>query len=368
MKSSDVAELHGDSVSSPVVFVFFDAWTLVTGRHADMIERIMRQGFSLLDFEFRTLSEADAEEIYRTNHPIREENSWHVARLVYPMGRSLGLLFGLSDPSSCACARMQRLKGKANPSLNKVGQLRYDFLAPNRCLSLMHSSDNPAQVRREGAVFFAPERIDRACVVAREGSTRSNELLRELTDAGAELGLERIDEPGLGTLFARVRLRLIKELQGLHPALPSWQAPLGAYRALWEALSKDTSRGPVMKEARRYLELVTRERPLLQAIAAVVEHGVANSGSYAQYYRPGACESVSVLRCLQVLNTPEGYSRWDSESQLPRGLLYDRWERLLFRTHLFNFDDMLAKGVVADRGGANNGVAEGGRAVAGGAP
>jgi hypothetical protein len=87
MKSSDQVP---PQARSPLVFVFLDAWTLTTGRHLDMVKRILSHGFTLLDFEFRTLSEADAEEIYRTNHPIREGNSWHVARLVYPIGRSLG--------------------------------------------------------------------------------------------------------------------------------------------------------------------------------------------------------------------------------------------------------------------------------------
>jgi nucleoside diphosphate kinase len=353
MRSSDVAERHigqrdldgrgaREGACSPLVFVFFDVWTLITGRQTGMIEHILNHGFSLLDFEFKTLSEADAEEIYRTNHPIRECNSWHVARLVYPMGRSLGLLFGFSDQNSCACSRMQHLKGKANPSLNRAGQLRYDFLAPNRCLSLMHSSDNLEQVRREGVVFFAADRIDRAYVAARDGTANSSGLLGELAGASSELGIERIDEPGLGTLFARIRLRLIKELQRRYPALSSWQATLSSYRALWESLSRDNSRGPVMTEAKRYLQLVARERPLVDAMVSSIECATRARYTYAEYYRPPAHEPLSILRCLQVLNNPEVYSRWDSSRQLPENMLHDRWERLLFRTHLFNFDDMLS--------------------------
>jgi len=327
---------------SPVVFVFLDAWTLVTGRQTGMIKQILDQGFTLLDFEFRTLSEADAEEIYRTNHPIREGNSWHVARLVYPMGRSLGLLFGSVDASSCACVRMQRLKGKANPSLNRAGQLRYDFLAPNRCLSLMHSSDNLEQVRREGAVFFTAERIEAACTAARGGIDATASLVDELAGSTAEAGIERVEEPGLGALLARVRLRLIQELRRIHPALPPWQTPLLAYRTLWEPLSKESSRGPVMIEAKRYLQLVAREGPLLETVVASVGGSTRARVSYAEYYRTAAREPMTLVHCLQVLHNPEAYSRWDSDQQLPRTLLHDRWERLLVRTHLFNFDDMLS--------------------------
>jgi nucleoside diphosphate kinase len=330
------------TAASPLVFVFFDAWTLVTGRHPGMIDHILRHGFRLLDFEFKTLSEADAEEIYRTNHPIREGNSWHVARLVYPMGRSLGLLFGLSDPDSCACVRMQRLKGKANPSLSRAGQLRYEFLAPNRCLSLMHSSDTLDQVKREGAVFFTVERLERAHAAARDGAANSGGLTRELADANAEIGIEKIEEPSLGTLFGRIRLRLVKELQRANPTL-SQDNSLGSYRALWVASSRGTPRAPVMAEAQQYLPLVARERPLLEAIAASIHRPAQERDVYAEYYRPPAQEPVSILHCLQILNRPDIYSRWDSSRQLPHELLHDRWERLLFRTHLFNFDDLLGR-------------------------
>jgi nucleoside diphosphate kinase len=331
-----------ESGRSALVFVFFDAWTLLTGRHPGMIERILGLGFKLVDFEFKTLSEADAEEIYRTNHPIREQNSWHVARLVYPMGRSLGLLFGVNDPDVCACARMQLLKGKANPARNRPGQLRYDFLAPNRCLSLMHSSDNLDQVRREGAVFFSGARLERAYVTACQEASSPSGVLQDLRNATGELGIERVEEPGLGSLFARIRLRLLKELLRSYPALASTSTLVTSFRELWEPLSRDVSRGHVIAEAKRYLQLVVRERPLLEGLRALVTNDERDRVGHCEYYRPLIHEPVAILRSLQVLNDPEAYSRWDSCAQLPQDLLHDRWEQLLFRTHLFNFDDMLS--------------------------
>jgi nucleoside diphosphate kinase len=336
------------AASSPIVFVFFDPWTLVTGRYAGMVERILEQGFRLLDFEFKTLSEADAEEIYRTNHPIREGNSWHVARLVYPMGRSLGLLFGMSDRGACACTRMQRLKGKANPCLNRPGQLRHDFLSPNKCLSLMHSSDTLAQVRREAPVFFAPQRIDTALVAADKGGSSSEELLDELTSASAEAGIERIEEPGLGTLFARIRLRLVRELQRACPTL-SHERSSESYRALWKAASRNLQRLPVITEAQDYLRLLVNERPLVAAMTEAVTRATAErtTTACAEYYRPSPNEPLVLVSCLQILQSPQSYSRWDTTQQLPPAFLYDRWEQLLFRTHLFNFDDMLSPGATA---------------------
>jgi nucleoside diphosphate kinase len=329
------------TTGSPVVFVFFDPWTLGTRRHIGMLEFMLEQGFVLLDFEFETLSEADAEEIYRTNHPIREGNSWHVARLVYPMGPSLGLLLGSRDEDSCACSRMQYLKGKANPALNRAGQLRYEFLAPNRCLSLMHSSDDLSQVRREGSVFFSTDRLDRACALAHDGATRSKGALQQLTTDTTGLGIERIDEPGLAALFARIRLRLIKELRRLGPLSCATESNLLSYQSLWEPLSRQNTRGHVISEAKQYLQALAQEREPLAAITAGTAQATRER-AFIEFYRPPSCDRSAILQCLQILNQPRSYSRWDSDRQLPPHILHDRWEQLLFQTHLFNFDDMLA--------------------------
>jgi hypothetical protein len=205
----------------------------------------------------------------------------------------------------------------------------------------MHSSDTLEQVRREGSVFFATERLDLAIAASRGGMANSDSLMHELAGASAELGIERINEPGLGALFARVRLRLVKELERACPTL-SREDSLFSYRTLWDSLSKESSRGPVITDAKRYLQLVVRERSVIDAIAASIGCAIRDRGAYAEYYRPPAHEPISILRCLQVLSHPETYSRWDSNRQLPQDLLHDRWEQLLFRTHLFNFDDMLS--------------------------
>jgi len=332
-------EQTGSAARSPIVFVFLDPWTLNTNRLAGMLQAMSALGFTLLDFAFKTLSEADAEEIYRTNHPIREGNSWHVARLVYPMGRSLGLLLGFRDPNTCACAQMRRFKGKSNPSVNRPGQLRYDFFAPNRCLSLMHSSDDLPKARQEASVFFAEERLARACSGASDTSADCSRFTQVVSAAELELGLERLQEPGVGTLFARVRLRLVQRLQRPPSASGAFRTALAAYEALWEPLSSRSERRPVVVEAKQYLQTVAREPALLAALTAALER---DSGcSYSEFYRPPLHEPAALLSCLRILSNPRLYSRWDSDQQLPAGVLCDRWERLLFMTHLFNFDDML---------------------------
>jgi nucleoside diphosphate kinase len=334
------SELIPAGTDSPLVFVFLDPWPVLTDRVIPMVRHMLDRNFQLLDFEFKSLSEADAEEIYRTNHPIREDNSWHIARLIYPMGPSVGLLLAHRDLQTCACIRMQSLKGKANPALNRAGQLRYDFMAPNRCLSLMHSSDNLAQVKREASVFFSPDRIEIACVNARKGLRDTSSERSLIANMASEIGIERVAEPGVGALFARVRLRLARRLHATLGARGTSRAALEAYLELWEPLSNECARRPVTQEAQQYLNLLKQEREILANFAAPTYQFPLSDGAISQFYRPYCHDPTMLLHCLEILNRPHLYPRWDSDRQLPQGLLYDRWERLLFKTHLFNFDDL----------------------------
>jgi len=323
---------------SPLTFVFLDGWSVNTGRVSGMVDAMLRDGFRLLDAQYKGLSEADAEEIYRENHPIREGNSWHVARLVYPMGRSLGLL--LAHPEArCACERMRRLKGRANPALQALGQLRHAFLAPNRILSLMHSSDDLRQTYREGSVFFSHERIDRALLAAQKREQSAGVF--DLVAGHDALGLERLQEPGLGELFAKVRLRLVDELRPRLERVQTLAAALGVYRDVWVDAAKPAPRQHALLEARAYLRLVLLETEKLNSLLSALDNERPWARESAHFYRNDWHESERVVQSLWILNRPSAYSTWDSVRQLPPSILYDRWESLLFRAYLFNFDDLM---------------------------
>jgi hypothetical protein len=155
-----------------------------------------------------------------------------------------------------------------------------------------------------------------------------------------EMGIERVDEPGIGTLFARIRLRLAKELHPVYEAFDARRDAILAYRALWEPLSRNTRRRPVLLEAKQYLQVVAQEGPLLKALGEFMECDRKPMRSFAEFYRTSAQQPLAILQCMHVLNNPAAYPKWDCEKQLPQNSLHDRWERLLFMTHLFNFDDM----------------------------
>jgi nucleoside diphosphate kinase len=326
-----------------MTFVFFDPWTLKTGRVPGMVNAIVDSGFDVLDFEFKTLTEADAEEIYRTNHPIREGNSWHVARLIYPMGRSIGLLFGMRRRDADACEALRAIKGKANPALNRPGQLRYDFKAPNRTLSLMHSSDDIEQVFREGSVFFDVERMERARDSA-AGPWSAQERLPRQFDL--ELGVERLDEPCMGTLFARVRVRLALELAraaGNDAIL--LQDALASYVSFWSDACSDRALEHPVREYCRYLAMVKREPEFLRAVRATMP--ASSQEHRARFYAPWHGHPGDLIDCLLALSEPACYEGWDSARQLPKDIFRDPWERMLFMSYLFNFNDYGGAGKVA---------------------
>ncbi len=337
-------------MSSSVVFVFFDPWTVVGGKSLGMVNSMLASGFQLLDFEFRSLRESDAEEIYRPNHPIRIGSQWHVARRVYDMGRSLGVLMAHRDAGACACTLMRQLKGRACPPLNAPGTLRYDFGAPNRSLSLMHSSDDEGHLEREAPVFFPAARLEVARRRSRNGeaSACSAAAVGQLEESAIiEAGAERFQDPGLLALLARLRLRVARLLE---PAAQGAGAGvlLEAYRWHWQQEASSTGASlSVPDQARRYLGLVRGEGALLDPLLAALQAVPYGPAGPANWYRPDPLQVGAAPALLRALANPSGYSRWNASRTLWPGLLADRWEEILLDTTLIHFDDFLSEQVHA---------------------
>ena len=242
----------------------------MSGKVLPLVTRIAEAGFLLLDYEFRNLGEADAEEIYRTNTPIRDGAQWHAARRVYEMGVSVGLLFGV-DGNEDACTRMYSLKGRSNPMLTSRGELRHDFRAPNRSLSLMHSSDDEARVMREAAVFFSPARLQHV----KEWMTGTLDIEERTLSALSSAhhhnaGIERIHVPRIWALFASVRVRLALHLSDCFGPQVDEQHrnAISKYAHHWSAPRNlgNTENLPIPEQVAAYLEHVEAEQTLVRAV------------------------------------------------------------------------------------------------------
>lgn len=303
-----------------------------------MVQRMAAEGFRVLDYQCRFLGEVDAEEIYRQNHPVREGTQWHVARLVYGMGQSLGLLLGTTQAGSDACERMTALKGRSAPCMNRPGVLRYDFRAPNRSLSLMHSSDGDAEVERESAVFFEAQRLYAARHEV-QFVDRTEELLGELP---ALIGMESFDVPALGTLFARLRCRVSDLLScaGLDSKL--FESALRCYKLHWLPMACATDcHHSVEQQSQDYLNRLNAEHDLVRALTECLP--TARTTAAGAFARPPRVDASRLVAILVRLSEPASYASWDIAADLPLKGLLDRWESLYLRTSLVHFGDFLTR-------------------------
>jgi nucleoside diphosphate kinase len=327
-------ERHREAERS-VVFVFLDPWAVMGGTAAPLLDRILGEGFSVLARAHRRLREGDAEQIYRKNRPISGTHAWHVAREVYGMGTSWGLLLHRAAGVESAAEGMVRIKGRADPRRGTPGQLRHDFRAPNRSLSLMHSSDDWESAVHEALVFFTPAQMERALDAACAGEPPA--ASRAAPDAWDE-GMESVVPRSPFALLAALRLRALRALPGAEGS-PAGNALAAVWGPLLDALRVDR---PVMDAARLYLRGAEAEQEPLAALLRAPASAASEDG-WPRLYHGAEPRADGILRLLRVLGDPPRYGRADGDA-LGResGLLRDRWEALLFRTTLFDFDDFLS--------------------------
>ena len=320
------------AIADRVVFVFFDAWTIACRTHFDLLERMGAYGFTPIAYAAHRLTEGEIEQMYRRNLPIRADNSWHVAKEVYLTGPSLGVLLHRAADDEPATLAMQRIKGKSNPALGRPGQLRYEGRAPNRSLSLMHSSDDWAATLYESILFFDPVQLDALFRSVADGTFGPVDE----QDWPLVEGCLAITNPSPVHLLLRLRLRaaaVVRRMQGP-------DEPLRRLTALWRAEAEAVDpRAPVPESVRRYLQMIAREQADVAELTGRPSSAVRTAPRL--YHRGEPCLADALLM-LSVLAEPESYMLVDGPAlSRKESLFMDRWEKLLFTTTLFNFDDFL---------------------------
>ncbi len=333
------------SLGDRLAFVFYDPWTVGAGLDHALTARIVDEGMRIAAFQYRALAEQDAEQIYRKNKPIRDDNAWHVPRQVYSMGVSCGIIF--ETDAQCS-QRICRMKGFANPSRNSAGSLRYDFGAPNRSLSLMHSSDNWASMLAECLVFFTPDALRATFASVRSGPPGISPSA--LACDPWRRTAERIVERSPFRLLITVRERaatVVTAAMGAHVS-PTLRRLLHQLITQWgsaAATMRDTD--PILDQARTYLQLVHAECAMVADVAKHVREWEASDAGIVAYsprlYCARTPRVLPVMELLVRLTMPERYAVTDAELLCDRsGLCVDRWERLLFVTTLFDFNDYIS--------------------------
>ena len=181
-----------------------------------------RKGGGILSFLLRNdFVPLAAARVRYTRHTINEiwRFQWNRATLdrvalaeeLYTKGDSLLLV--LRDRASGAdlptTVRLATLKGPAHPELQSSRHVRRAVLAPNRVMTMLHCTDEPADVVRELGILF--EQHERADLYRRIGSATGDAMMEATTEIRRlEEEVEEVDLD-LDAAAERVMLALSRE-------------------------------------------------------------------------------------------------------------------------------------------------------------
>jgi nucleoside diphosphate kinase len=311
-----------------LVFVFFDPWTIRQKKINAIVNSILAKGFKILLFNYKILNDSEVEQIYRKNPPITMKTAWHLPKEVYTMGESCGILFYHENPNCIASEVMKKIKGKSHPLLTNKGQIRYDFRAPNKSLSLMHSSDDWYSMLNECSPFFSKKTLMKSF---------NKFPFKEETSfflCGHHESMEYVREQSATNLLLKLRIRIIDIL--LREGDTSTEGNL--LKEFWIAKSEvDYLTFPVRKEVLEYTKIALEEHDLLEAF-------IQTLSSKQSYYFPrlyhNNCHTAEYVNALKMLHDINQYEYMDGDlivKKLP--IFYDQWEQLLFKTTLFHFNE-----------------------------
>ncbi len=319
-------------IGDRVVLISFDPWAVHTGKWQPMLRRILAEGFRIIAFDRSRLVEEQIEQVYRKNHPIHETSAWHLPRHVYTLGVTFTLLLMTEPGDTPAPVRMKALKGVSSPLIHHAGQLRHDFRAPNKSLSLMHSSDDWDSTAHEALVFFSPDELHHA--LSDPHAERSDAYAHALLTEDTHENLEAVREIAPTQLIQKLRLRLLELLAAMGTTPDTTARILDAWRQ--SAQPSPEGQEDVPAEAARFVALMSAQRADLEALKLVCPPTIAQPRRYVRHRDP-----VALFNLLEALSLPEAYATVDVEHLLAAARFpLDRWEDLLLRTTLFHFSEV----------------------------
>lgn len=307
-----------------IIFVFFDPWSVYQNYHRQITMQIIENGYNLVRYRFKKLTDSDIEQVYRKNTPISSERSWHIPKEIYTMGVSCGLLLAFHSGRD-GYDDLKKLKGKSQPLLNSQGTIRFDYKAPNKSLSLLHTSDDFESTLLEGAVFFSKDEI----LMVQAPHARFNLFSEYHVPCAA------INQTSAVCLLLKVRLRI---LEGLKKESNDNFNTLEVL--VFKYLNNDFSSLTVEEETKIYLDFIREEEQTLRTelgFSEVFCSSIPTWYSYSlnlNYWKEG----------LKVLNNVKSYPHVNSKAFIDSiPVFYDPWEEVLFKTTLFHFPELITQ-------------------------
>ncbi|WP_315792639.1 MULTISPECIES: nucleoside-diphosphate kinase [unclassified Bradyrhizobium] len=176
----------------------------------------------------------------------------------------------------------RKLKGVASPYAAQPGQLRHDFEAVNRSLSLMHSSDEPLSTVRELRIFAGDAAFGDLVVRARQAQTQSGlqslcrECMFELQRSEAALRIFR-EQTDFLKILNGIKLRVL--------------ADSGGHKLRGSSLLQ------------REMEIVNTEEALAQRTRNFIKLARKSTASLS-----GLAGTDALSRCFALLSEPEAFS------------------------------------------------------------
>lgn len=302
-----------------------------------IIDFLKFNGFEIVLFNYAILKDSDAEQIYRKNPPITMTTSWHIPKEVYTMGESCGIIFLHKNESVNASVKMKKLKGSSHPYLNKKGQIRFDFRAPNKSLSLIHSSDDWYSMLNECSPFFSKKSFKN---ILSKFNERNEEIdSTPIFPDPAYQSMENVIEQSSTNLLLKLRIRIldiiIKEIKNTNEGIKfrSFLIEKNKINYLIYTVEEEISEYEKIAEQEKYY-LTEFEKSLIDIdINYIPKLYFQNHNIY------------TLLNALKIMNVTESYASIDTD-ELVSIPFYDKWERLLFRTTFFHYLDEETKGIV----------------------
>jgi len=163
---------------------------LITGKMPIIVDYFVRRGFSFVDVESVRIDRLVSRELWRYQHTLATPDRLAVEDIVLQSGPSLVCLGVGPDADIPATVRASSMKGAADV-FEGTEALRSLLDRPNPLFSMLHTSDEPADLVRELAILLAPQVRTRfwasiargaptaAASAAFEGCLRSHSEVRE---------------------------------------------------------------------------------------------------------------------------------------------------------------------------------------------
>lgn len=156
---ADLVAVYGAAACSAIqrlALLSFKPDAIVGRRIRPTLEFCAAHGFTPVGASRFRYTAHSMREVWRDNWRDYSVDRLELVTVMHGSSDTLVLLLkdGCSPPATTAAARLNQLKGGAEPERRSAAQLRERLRAPNRVINFVHAADDSADVVRELGIFL----------------------------------------------------------------------------------------------------------------------------------------------------------------------------------------------------------------------